>query len=239
VAASPEYLKLARELTEKHGALLVLDEIISGFRFRAGNLGALYGIQPDLTTLGKVVGGGMPVAAVAGRADVMDLCGRQGGRRVRFDGGTYSGHPLSMLAGRTLLEYLVSHEDEVYPRIHNMGARLRDDVQAAYDDEGVLVQVLGGPSDVMPGSSMILLNFLHQEGISRDLPDEINNPLNSDGVLREREVKVAYLLEDVFVLHGGGAVSMAHTEEDLARFVTVSRSVARRLREAGLAGAHR
>ena len=239
VAASPEYLRLARELTERHGALLVLDEIISGFRFRAGNLGALYGIQPDLMTLGKVVGGGMPVAAVAGRADVMGLCGRWGGRRVRFDGGTYSGHALSMLAGRTLVEHLAAHEDEIYPRIQAMGERLRAAVQRAYDDEGVLVQVLGGPSEVMPGSSMILLNFLHQAGVSRDLPDELNNPQNSDGVLREREVKVAYLLEDVFVLHGGGAVSAAHTEEDLALMEEASRKVARRLREAGLAGPHR
>jgi glutamate-1-semialdehyde 2,1-aminomutase len=62
--ATVEYLRTARELTEKYGAVLIFDEVITGFRFRAGSAGALYGIQPDLTTMGKIIGGGMPLAAV-------------------------------------------------------------------------------------------------------------------------------------------------------------------------------
>ena len=121
MAATPEYLAAARELTEQHGALLVFDEVISGFRFCAGDLGALYGVRPDLLTLGKILGGGMPVAAVAGRADVMALCGREGGVRVAFSGGTYSAHPASLLAAKTMVSYLVEHEAEIYPRLAALG----------------------------------------------------------------------------------------------------------------------
>ena len=82
VPARREFLRAARELTEKYGVMLIFDEVITGFRFRAGNAGQLYGVQPDLTTYGKVIGGGMPVAAVAGRADLMDQVGRAQGQKV-------------------------------------------------------------------------------------------------------------------------------------------------------------
>ena len=77
IPASPEYLKTARKLTEQYGALLIFDEIISGFRFRAGSAARFYGVQPDLSTFGKICGGGMPVSAVAGRKEVLDLCGKE------------------------------------------------------------------------------------------------------------------------------------------------------------------
>jgi glutamate-1-semialdehyde aminotransferase len=113
--AAPEYLAAARELSERHGALLVFDEVISGFRFCAGDLGSLYGIRADLATFGKIIGGGMPVAAVAGRGDVMALCGREGGSRVAFLGGTFSAHPASLLASRSMVSHLVEHEDDRTP----------------------------------------------------------------------------------------------------------------------------
>jgi glutamate-1-semialdehyde 2,1-aminomutase len=89
ILATPEYLQTARELTQRYGVTLIFDEVISGFRFRAGDVGTLYGVRPDLAIFGKIIGGGMPVAAVAGRADIMGLAGRE----VKFSGGTYSAHP--------------------------------------------------------------------------------------------------------------------------------------------------
>lgn len=235
IMAHPEYLQRARELTHQYGALLIFDEVIDGFRFRAGNLGALYGVQPDLTTLGKIMGGGMPVAAVAGRADVLSLCGRDGGRRARFDGGTYSAHPLSMLAGRLMLEYLVDNEDRIYPRLGEMGARLREQVEKVFREEGILVRCTGYPNAVVPGSSLAFLQFPYYEDVPMDRPDAINNPALCDVELRERVAKLALLLEGVFAVHGFGALSTAHTEEDLERAVQACHAVARRFREAGLA----
>ena len=80
MAATADYLWEARRLTELHGTLLLCDEIITAFRFHAGDLSSLYGVRPDLLILGKILGGGMPVAAVAGRREVMSLCTRSSGR---------------------------------------------------------------------------------------------------------------------------------------------------------------
>lgn len=234
IMAHPEFLRRARELTHQYGALLIFDEVIDGFRFRAGNLGSLYGVQPDLTILGKVMGGGMPVAAVAGRAEVLNLCGRAKGRRVRFDGGTYASHPLSMLASRLMLEYLVDNEDSIYPRLGEMGARLREQVESAFREEGILVRCTGYPNGVVPGSSLAFLQFPYYEDVPVDRPDAINNPALCDVELRERVAKLAFLLEGVFVVHGFGALSTAHTDGDVERAVQACRAVARRLREAGL-----
>ena len=123
--------------------VLIFDEVIAGFRFRAGDVGALYGVQPDLATFGKIIGGGMPVAAVAGRAEIMNLAGRAGGSRVKFSGGTYSAHPASMLAAKTMMTYLVDHEAEIYPRLAELGARTRQAIEAAFAQEGIYVHCTG------------------------------------------------------------------------------------------------
>ena len=97
IAATPEYMREIRTLTSRYGARMVCDEIITGFRFRAGDLTRMYGVEPDLLVLGKVLGGGMPVAAVAGRRELLGLCTREQ-HRVKYEGGTYSAHELSLLA---------------------------------------------------------------------------------------------------------------------------------------------
>lgn len=142
ILATPEYLQAARELTDQYGVVLIFDEVISGFRFRAGDLGALYGIRPDLATFAKIIGGGMPVAAVAGRREIMELCGRAGGSRVAFSGGTYSAHPAAMLAPRAMLTHLLAHEAEIYPAIGRLGggdaAGHREGVRGRGDRPGAL-----------------------------------------------------------------------------------------------------
>jgi glutamate-1-semialdehyde 2,1-aminomutase len=228
--ATREYLRTARELTNQYGALLIFDEVIAGFRFRAGNCGALYNVQPDLTTLGKIMGGGMPVSAVAGRADIMNLVSRAAGSRVRFSGGTYSGHPASLLAAKTLMTYLAAHEDEVYPRLAELGAKTRQVVVKALLDEGIYSSCTGGGNEVLPGSSMFMLHFPYEEGAQLDGPEDWLNPSVCDITLGHKVLDLALLLEDVFMLHSHGAVSTAHTEADIDLLGEACRRVARRIK---------
>jgi glutamate-1-semialdehyde 2,1-aminomutase len=228
--AKPEYLQLARELTHKHGSLLILDEVISGFRFRAGNVGQMYGITPDLTTLGKIIGGGMPVAAVAGRAEVMTRAGREGGRRVRFDGGTYSAHPASMLAGKTMLKYLVDHEQEVYGRLAELGAQLRPRLEQIFADRGILARCTGYPNEAIKGSSLAIVHFPVRPDVEIDSPDVAEDPARCMLQVREQILKLALLLHDVYTVHGLGALSTAHTEADLEHLYRACEHVAQRLR---------
>jgi len=228
--ATREYLQTARELATQYGATLIFDEVIAGFRFRAGNTGALYGIQPDLATFGKIIGGGMPVAAVAGRADIMNLAGRAGAGRVKFSGGTYSGHPASMLAATTMLRYLVEHEADIYPRLAMLGDRIRHILEDTFAQEGFRARCTGWGNDALPGSSIFMLHFPYKEGHPLDAPDDVFNPAVCDVALNGDVLQLALLLEDVHIMHGHGAVSTAHTDADMAFLEAACRNAARRLR---------
>jgi glutamate-1-semialdehyde 2,1-aminomutase len=230
VPATREYLRTARELAHHYGALLVFDEVISGFRFRAGSLGALYGVQPDLATFGKIMGGGMPVAAVAGRAEIMELVGRARGRKVKFSGGTYSAHPASLLAAKTLMEYLVAHEAEIYPWLADLGGQSRRAMEAAFAGEGIYVCCTGHENGVLPGSSLFMLHFPYREEPCLGGLQDWHDPAVCDIVLREQVLDLALLLEDVFVVHSHGAVSTAHTEADLGVLSEACRRAARRIK---------
>jgi glutamate-1-semialdehyde 2,1-aminomutase len=229
--ATREFLNTVRELTHHYGVLLIFDEVISGFRFRAGDVGGLYGIRPDLASFGKIIGGGMPVAAVAGRAEVMDLAGRAGGSRVKFSGGTYSAHPASLLAAKTLMSYLVEHEAEVYPLLADLGEKARRTLAAAFIEEGIYARCTGDGGDVLSGSSMAYIHFPYQEQARLDIPRDWNDPMVCDVALSHGVLQLALLLEDVHLVNSHGALSTAHTAADIDFLGDACRRVARRVRE--------
>jgi glutamate-1-semialdehyde 2,1-aminomutase len=228
--ATRDYLQTARELANQYGAVLVFDEVVSGFRFCAGSLGACYGVNPDLITLGKVMGGGMPVAAVAGRAEIMRLVGRMEGYRVKFSGGTYSAHPASLLAAKTLMTYLVDHEAVIYPYLAALGAKARQVMTEAFIEEGVYTFCTGHGDSVLPGSSMFMLHFPYEEGAELERPQDWMDPSVCDVALSHNVLDLAFLLEDVFMLHSHGALSAAHTDADLSLLGEACRRVARRIK---------
>jgi len=228
--AALEYLQTARQLTSQYGAALILDEVIAGFRFRAGNAGALYGVQPDLATFGKIIGGGMPVAAVAGRADIMGLAGRESGSRVKFSGGTYSAHPASLLAAKTLMTYLVEHEAQVYPRLGELGKKMRRTMEAAFSEEGIYARCTGYGNESLPSSSVATVHFPYRDDVQLDKPDVVFDPSVCDVALSQTVLELALLLEDVYKIKGHGAASTAHTEADMDLLGDACRRVARRVK---------
>jgi glutamate-1-semialdehyde 2,1-aminomutase len=225
--ASSEFIRTARELCHKHGTILVFDEVISGFRFRAGNMGALYGTSPDLSVFGKIIGGGMPVAAVAGRADVLGLAGRSAKGRVKFSGGTFSAHPASMLAAKTMMQYLVDHEAEIYPRLNAQGEAWRRMTEAAFREAGIFARCTGGGNDVIPGSSMAYIHFPYREDMELCMPDCLFDPAKCDVELSRAVLQLAFLLENVYLVHAHGSLSTAHTDADMADYDAACRRVAR------------
>jgi glutamate-1-semialdehyde 2,1-aminomutase len=132
VVPTPEFLEAARRLTSQHGALLVFDEVMTGFRLAYGGAQELLGVTPDLTTLGKIVGGGLPLGAYGGRADVMDHVLPAG--RV-FQAGTLSGNPLAVAAGMATLEEL--RDTSPYAALDRNGARLEAGFRAAAAQAGL------------------------------------------------------------------------------------------------------
>ena len=116
----PEFLQQLRAITARHGALLILDEVMTGFRVALGGAQQLYGIRPDLTTLGKVIGGGLPIGAYGGRADIMSRVAPAG---PIYQAGTLSGNPLAVAAGLAMLRHLRSHP-ETYAQLEAHTAAL-------------------------------------------------------------------------------------------------------------------
>ena len=116
------YLQGLRDLCTRHGIVLIFDEVMTGFRLARGGAQELYGVTPDLTTLGKIIGGGMPVGAYGGRQDIMDNVAPAG--KV-YQAGTLSGNPIATAAGIAQLTYLQEHP-ELYTELDRITARLAD-----------------------------------------------------------------------------------------------------------------
>jgi glutamate-1-semialdehyde 2,1-aminomutase len=230
IPATREFLGLARQLTQHHGALLVFDEVVSGFRFRAGNLAALYAVEPDLALYGKAIGGGMPVAALAGREEVMALIGRAGGNRAAVLGGTYCAHPASMLAAKVYMNYLVEHEDEVYGKLADLGSRMREAIVSGCTEEGISARCTGNSADLPTGSSLAMVHFPYDEDVTLDTPQAVHDPTVCDVELRSQVFGPAMLLEDVHFLHGHGAAATVHTDEDMEFLRASCGRVARRVK---------
>ncbi len=130
----PGFLEALRELTAQHGALLIFDEVMTGFRVALGGAQQLFGIQPDLTTLGKIVGGGLPMAAYGGRAEIMRKIAPLG---PVYQAGTLSGNPLAVAAGLAMLRYLLAHP-EVYETLEARSAQL-----TSWTPPGVTIKRVG------------------------------------------------------------------------------------------------
>jgi len=213
IPAQPEYLRGLRELADRHGVLLAFDEIITGFRVALGGAQERYGVTPDLATLGKIVGGGLPVGVVCGRKEILSLADPTARNRfVSIGGGTFSENPLTMTAGLATVRYLRRNRDRVYPRLDAAGERLRSRVDGAFGEAGVETHTTGLGS----------LFLTHFGGLPRDAEET---------AAENRAEALTYALRlmaaGVFLLPGhAGGISLAHDDGDIDFFVKASRSYA-------------
>lgn len=144
--AAPGFLQELRDLTTRYGVLLIFDEIVTGFRLAYGGAQERYGVIPDLATYGKAIAGGYPLAAVAGRREIMDVTRpeRRGVAPLAHLGGTMNGNPLSATAGLASLDVLA--EEGVYDRLYGVSQKLKDGILSLADEAGEQVRIAGeGP----------------------------------------------------------------------------------------------
>jgi glutamate-1-semialdehyde 2,1-aminomutase len=200
IAPRPAFLQTMRELCTRHGAVLIFDEVMTGFRVGLGSAQGLYGIKPDLSTFGKVIGGGMPLGAFGGRRDIMEKIAPLG---PVYQAGTLSGNPLSVAAGIATLKLIAA--PGFYESLTATTRRLVDGISAAAKQQGVAfsAQSVGGMFGVYaratpPG------NFA--EVMQSDQPafNRVYHALLEKGV---------YLAPSAFE---AGFVSAAHTDADIA-----------------------
>src|SRR5689334_8832828 len=209
IAATPEYLRRLRSITRELGMLLIFDEVIS-LRVAPGGAQQMYGVTPDLTTMGKIIGGGLPVAAFGGRADVMELLDpRREGSIAQ--GGTYNGNPLGMAAGMAAMTELTPG---VYEELNRKGARVAEMLVEVFASHDVPVQVNSA-------GSLFALHFT-------DRPVVDYRGVASSDKRRARDFFLAMVNHGVLLApRGMGALSTVMGEDELRQFVdAVDASVA-------------
>ena len=198
--ATKEYLQMLRSETEKLGALLIFDEVISCFRVALGGAQERFNITPDLSTLGKIVGGGLPIGALVGKKEILEKTSPEKKsakwERILIGGGTFSAHPLTAAAGLAMLRYLKDRHKEVYPLLESKGEKVRKGVQKVLDQEGLNAVVTGI-------GSLFQTHFPFEKGVTLDSPHSIHRLTDIDK--REIEFRVRMLTKGVHVMHGGGA----------------------------------
>ena len=222
--ATKEYLQMLRSETKKLGAHLIFDEVISCFRVALGGAQERFNITPDLTTLGKIVGGGLPVGALVGKREILEKTSPEKKRnkweKILIGGGTFSAHPLTAAAGLTMLNYLKDHHQKVYPILESKGKKVRKGMQEAFHREGVNAVVTGI-------GSLFQTHFPFQKGESLNSPHSIHR--FTDIEKREIEFRVRMLSKGIHVMHGGGSLTLAHSDEDIEKIIKATREVAKEM----------
>jgi glutamate-1-semialdehyde 2,1-aminomutase len=224
IPAEKEYLKAVKEECSKIGALLIFDEIITGFRLALGGAQEFYGIKPDLCTLGKILGGGLPASAVAGRSEILSLADttveRPKQERCWIGGGTFSEHALSMRAGIATLKHLRERKNSIYNSIGNFGKQLSKNVDQSFADHGIHTKTTGL-------GSLFATHFLNPN------QEDIKSP--QDVIMSDQKTKREYYFSliashGIFFIPGHiGAISTAHSKTDISYFVKSTESFAENL----------
>jgi len=220
IPAEAEYLKGLRELADRAGVLLAFDEIITGYRLSLGGAQELYGVKPDLATMGKVAGGGMPLGLVCGRKEVVALADPTSRTRfVSIGGGTFSENPMSMSAGLATVKFLRKNANRIYPRLEALGNETRNGIDRAFAENGIETHTTGK-------GSLLLTHF----GLNRE-------PRSADDTVGEaREARLGYYLHlmtrgALFLPGHPGGISVRHTRRDIGELLDTSREYAEIIRK--------
>jgi len=201
VPPAPGFLQCLSELSQRHGAVLIFDEVMTGFRVARGGAQELYGIRPDLTTLGKVIGGGLPIGAYGGRADIMRQIAPLG---PVYQAGTLSGNPLAVSAGLAVLRHIAAHPG-IYAQLDARTAQL-----AAVAPAGFTVNRVGS-----------MFTFFFTDGPVTDYESaKTSDTARFARFFRGMLERGVYLAPSQFE---AAFVSAAHTEEDIRRTIEAAR----------------
>ncbi len=210
IPATSEYLKGIQEFTHKNNSLLILDEIVTGFRFRFGCLYPTMKLDPDIVTLGKIVGGGMAIGVMCGKKEIMefaDTIGKKKSERSYVGGGTFSANPTSMVAGYSTLSELKNSKNIIYSKINGLGELARKELGRVFGDKVIIT-----------GKGSLFMTHFVKNGIT-----EITNATHAakcDSLLLQKYHFKMITHDGIFFLPGKlGAISAAHSKDDIKKMI--------------------
>ncbi|MFX0022281.1 MAG: aspartate aminotransferase family protein [Candidatus Hermodarchaeota archaeon] len=212
--ANIDFLKKLREETEKYDILLIFDEVITGYRFIDALFQTEINVIPDLTTMGKIIGGGMPIGAIGGRKEILNQSSPEMENQVLIGGGTFSGYPLSMIAGLKTLEILKRSRQD-YSRINQEGEQLLKNLNQYFTEKKLPIIAKGYKSMVMLHA---LSKWIKYPSI-REIFDYKDKK-------REALIQLSLFNRNISGLHGLGSISMAHTHEHVVQIQETVKEIA-------------
>ena len=218
IPATKDYLKGIEEFAKKNGSLFILDEIVTGFRFHYGCLYKKMGLNPDIVTLGKIVGGGFPIGVICGKDEIMEHANtstHSKKTRTYIGGGTFSANPLSMMAGSANLDAIKKKGNSLYKKINLLGDNAKKNLSKIFDDDVIIT-----------GKGSLFMTHLVKDNIS-----QITNATDASNCDIEKLHQYHFDMianDGIFFLPGKlGAISDAHSNTDIKsikkateRFVT-------------------
>ncbi len=208
-----DFLTRLREETEKSGILLIFDEVITGYRFKNSLFQNELNVIPDLTTMGKIIGGGLPIGAIGGKYEIIERSSPQNDNQVLIGGGTFSGYPLSMIAGLETLN-LLRESQQNYSRINDEGDNLRNLLNQFFNEQKLPMLAIGH-------KSMIMLHIMSKWIENPSFKEIIEyKDKNREGLLQ-----LALFNRKISGLHGLGALSMVNTHEHMTQILEVFKEI--------------
>lgn len=212
IPATPDYLKGIQEFCKKNNSLFILDEIVTGFRFRYGCLYPTMKLDPDIVTLGKIVGGGMAIGVMCGKKEIMeyaDTTGKKKSERSYIGGGTFSANPASMVTGHATLSQLKTKKT-VYSKINSLGEFARKEIGKALDDKVIIT-----------GKGSLFMTHFKKDDITK--VTNAADVAKCDGAMLARYHFKMIAHDGIFFLPGKlGAISDAHSKDDIKKIISAS-----------------
>jgi len=243
-----EYVEGLRELTSQYGVVFIMDEVISGFRYAAGGAQEYYNVTPDLTTLGKIVGGGAPIGAVCGKREIMELHAFKDeywNKFVRIEvGGTWNAQPLSIVGGIATMKIIDAERESIYPYLYSSGRRLIKSFNEQAEDLGLAAYAFGLPIE---DPTMFFLNLFNRPVPSDKIylwqtgPTKFEDYITKKGFAADGQANYANYLSminsGIFSYSGrDGFPCTKHTKEDFQKTEDAFGKSLRMLKENKLIG---
>jgi glutamate-1-semialdehyde 2,1-aminomutase len=220
ITPQQEYLHGLQEFAKANGTLFILDEIVTGFRLSYRGAAYEYRLDPDLFTLGKIVGGGLPIGVLCGDKEVMSLCnpvGREKSEIVCYiGGGTFAANPLTMTAGLATLRYLKQNKSVVYPKINEIGGTIREKLGKVFSDANIDVEITGT-------GSLFMTHFLN-ENVTK-IKSALDVGLSDKDLLRKYQFALIAKHNIFFLPEKMGAISSVHTLKDAEDLVEATQRI--------------
>jgi glutamate-1-semialdehyde 2,1-aminomutase len=213
-----EYLNGLQEFAHKHDIILILDEIVTGFRLCIGGAAQKYNLTPDLFILGKIVGGGLPIGIVCGRKEIMSLTDpvliKENHARCNIGGGTFSCNPMTMAAGFATIDYINKNRNWIYQKIDTLGSNARTGLAKIFTEAKIDVQVTGE-------GSLFLTHFQN-----RKVRNATDAAISDQELLHKYHMGLLALHQIFFLPSKMGAISAVHTNKDIKHLLDASRLLA-------------